>query len=100
LARAEAGDLLRGYVTGIAVALMGLAAMIVALLVLALTCVDMLAPHVNGQASAGFIVSLVLLVAVGVLALMARHQFTGKIRPAGLILRWLSGNGLQTGKSA
>ena len=91
LARAEAGVLFRGYLTGLLVALLGIATFIVALVILAQTCVGALAPYMSSQILAGLTIGFILLVIFGVLLMLARYFLTRKTPPTGLIFDWLAG---------
>ncbi|MGB8314382.1 MAG: phage holin family protein [Aestuariivirga sp.] len=91
LARAEAGVMFRSYLTGLLVALLGIATFIVALVILAQTCVAALAPYMGSQILAGLTIGLILLVIFGALLMLARYFLTRKTPPTGLIFHWLSG---------
>ena len=93
LAKAEAGVLFRGYLAGLLVALLGIATFIVALVILAQTCVRALAPYMSSQILAGLTIGLLLLVIFGALLMLARYFLTRKTPPTGLIFHWLAGTG-------
>jgi hypothetical protein len=97
LAKAEAGLRLRGYATGLIMALLGASLFIVAMVVLAQACVSTLVPYVSSQAVAGVIVGVGLLAVVVVFGLIARHLLLRKTSSSGLIFRWLSGNASESG---
>lgn len=92
LAKAEAGILLRGYVTGLVVAIVCLSIMIVALVILAQAGAMALMPYFNSELVANATVGLVLMGVVVVLAFTACHLLARKTPPTGLIFRWLAGD--------
>jgi hypothetical protein len=92
LAKAEAGSLLRGYVAGIVVAVLGIVVLIAALVIFAQAGVMALVPYVNSELLAGVTVGLILLGIVAMLGLTARHLLAHKTPPRGLIFRWLMGD--------
>lgn len=92
LAKAEAGSLLRGYVAGIVVAVLGIVVLIAALVIFAQAGVIALVPYVNSELLAGVTVGLILLGIVVMLALTAWHLLAHKTPPRGLIFRWLMGD--------
>jgi hypothetical protein len=91
LTKAEAGLRLRGYAAGLAVAFVGLAVFIAAIVVLAQACVAALLPYVSGSVIAGLAVGLGLLLIVAILALLAKNLLVSKKRPIGMVFRWLAG---------
>jgi hypothetical protein len=95
LAKAEAGAVLRSYVTGLAVALIGLAAFTAALVILAQAGVTALTPYLASESLAGMAVGLVLLAVVIALAILARHFLMQKAPASGLIFQWLTGTAVQ-----
>ena len=95
LAKAEASVLLRSYITGLAVALFGIATFTAALVILAQSGVIALTPYLSSESLAGLVIGLVLLAVVIVLAVLARHFVTQKAPAAGLIFQWLTGTAPQ-----
>lgn len=98
LARAEAGLLLRGYIIGLAAALIGLAALTAALVILAQSGMIALTPYLRSESLAGLVISLVLLALVIALAILARHFLIQKAPATGLIFQWLTGTAPQKGQ--
>jgi uncharacterized membrane protein len=98
LAKAEAGVLLRSYITGLAVALAGFATFIAAVVILAQSGVIALTPYLSSESLAGLVIGLVLLAVVIVLAILARHLLTQKPPATGLIFQWLTGTAPQKGQ--
>jgi hypothetical protein len=92
LVKAEAGVLLRGYMSGLVVALLSFAALISAIVILAQACVVALKPYLDSQILAGVIVGLILLGVAMLLAFTARYLLIRKTQPTGMIFRWLAGD--------
>lgn len=97
LTKAEAGVRLRGYAAGLAVAFVALSLFIAALVVLAQACVSALLPYVSGPVIAGLAVGLSLLLIVAILALLAKSLLVSKMRPIGMVFRWLAGTMPESG---
>lgn len=98
LAKAEAGVLLRGYITGLAVAFLGIAVFTTAIVIVAQSGVIALTPYLSSESLAGLVIGLVLLAIVIVLAILARHLLAQKPPATGLIFQWLTGTAPQKGQ--
>lgn len=98
LAKAEAGVLLRGYITGLAVAFLGIAVFTAAIVIVAQSGVIALTPYLSSESLAGLVIGLVLLAIVIVLAILARHLLAQKTPATGLIFQWLTGTAPQKGQ--
>jgi uncharacterized membrane protein len=92
LAKAEAGTLLRSYITGLAVAVLGIAIFTAAVVILAQSGVVALTPYMGSESLAGFAIGLILLAVVVLLGVLTRHFLTHKMPAMGLILQFVAGS--------
>jgi hypothetical protein len=89
LTKAEAGSLLRGYMAGIALAILCFALTITTSVILAQAGAIALTPFVSSPAYAYLSVGLALALIVVVLSFATRYLFVGKHRTASMISKWI-----------
>lgn len=92
LARSEAASTMRGYLVGIAMAAMALAMTIVALFIVAQSAALALTAVFANSAIAYLVVGLGMVLMAASLALAAKHFFTRRHRPVGVVFRQIFGN--------
>jgi hypothetical protein len=92
LARAEAGNVLQGYLAGLAIAILCFAMAISALVIFAQGAAIALTPYVHGPFLAHVTVGLMIAVLIVILGLVSRHLLVRKHKPLGMIFKWLVGN--------
>jgi uncharacterized membrane protein YidH (DUF202 family) len=89
-ARSELDDVLRGLLIGLAIGAAGIAVMMVAVTIFALSAAIALTPYVPNPAYAYLSVGLVLAIVTISLIVVAYICLTKKRKPVGLIFRWFA----------
>ncbi len=91
LARSEAALAIRGYLIGLAIAMLALAMTIVALIILAQAAAFAVMQYVGNPATAYLIVGLALMLLAAGLALISYHRLSHRHRPVGAVFKQLFG---------